>query len=109
MFTILPPTVWTSVAQPTEQYGQMLGTVFASLIRNSSARASVGARSAPRPARPPSAVPVAVVAERRKKSRRESSISSPRQGESKVERAIAVPVGKAIPLEHDHGRGSFVP
>ena len=29
MLTIFPSTVWTRVAQPTEQYGQMLGVVFA--------------------------------------------------------------------------------
>src|SRR5438132_11982423 len=73
MLAILPLTVCTSVAQPTEQYGQMLGYVLASLIRNSAAAASVGARSAPSPARPPRAAPPAP-AETRMKLRRERSI-----------------------------------
>src|SRR5512145_2405272 len=52
----------------------MLGNVLASLIRSSAARASVGARLAPRPVRPPSAVPPATAAEARRKPRRETSI-----------------------------------
>src|SRR5215472_7835064 len=59
-----------SVAQPTEQYGQMLGVAFESLILSSCARASVGARFAPSPARPPIAVPVTVPADSLMKSRR---------------------------------------
>src|SRR5918996_1569524 len=47
MFTMRPSMVCTRVAQPTEQYGQTLGVVWASLIRSSCARTSVGARLAP--------------------------------------------------------------
>src|SRR5687768_1829597 len=74
MLTILPSIVCTRVAQPTEQYGQMLGTVVAFLTRSSSARARVGARLAPSPARPPSAVPEATAPDALRKCRRETSI-----------------------------------
>src|SRR5258705_5535477 len=74
MLTILPSTVWTSVAQPTEQYGQTLGVAFACLIRSSCACARVGARLAPTLARPPNAVPVKALPEVLKKSRRDRSI-----------------------------------
>ena len=77
MLTILPSTVWTSVAHPTEQYGQTLGTVFAFLMRSSWARASAGARLAPRPASPPRAVPVALAAAVAKNPRREMSMVAP--------------------------------
>ena len=52
MLTIWPSTVWTSVAQPTEQYGQTLGTVLASLMRSSWRPGEAGARLAPSPDRP---------------------------------------------------------
>src|SRR5262245_56430071 len=74
MLVILPSMVWTSVAQPTEQYGHRLGTVLAFLIRRSAAWASVGARFAPRPERPARAVPVALEAAILKNPRRERSI-----------------------------------
>src|SRR5919108_4619965 len=86
--TILPSTVCTRVAQPTEQYGQMLGTVLASLIRNSAALASVGAKLAPRPVSPPNAVPPATPAETRRKSRLDTSIVIVRLG---VKQASRVP------------------
>src|SRR5438105_2718751 len=57
MFTILPSTVWIRVAHPTEQNGQMLGVVLASLIRSSCARAMAGASVTPSPTSPPMAVP----------------------------------------------------
>src|SRR2546421_309051 len=91
MLTILPVTVCTSVAQPTEQYGHTLGVVFAFLMRSSCARASVGARLAPSPARPPSAVPPAMPEDTFKKFRRETSINTPLPVEL-VERAFTVPV-----------------
>src|SRR5262245_60636291 len=91
MLTILPSMVWISVAQPTEQYGQTLGVAVAVLIRNSCARARVGARLAPRPARPAIAVPVAVPAEARRKSRRERPIEGPPATPGR--RAIHVPAG----------------
>src|SRR2546426_292621 len=91
MLTILPLTVCTSVAQPTEQYGHTLGVVFGSLMRSSCVRASVGARLAPRPARPPSAVPVAMPEDTFKKFRRETSINTPIPV-GLVEKAFAVPV-----------------
>src|SRR5690242_10008907 len=75
MLTILPSTVFTKVAQPTEQYGQMLGVVFAPLMRSSWARATVGLRFTPEPIRPLSAVPVPAATPRRRKSRREISIT----------------------------------
>src|SRR4051812_17656940 len=53
----------------------MLGKVFASLIRSSSARARVGAKLAPRPVSPPSAPPPATAVDTRKKSRRDTSIN----------------------------------
>src|SRR6266849_1234476 len=81
MLTIFPSTVCTSVAHPTEQYGQTLGVALACLIRSSCARASVGARLTPSPAMPPSAVPVKAPADRLKKSRRDRSMSPPGQGE----------------------------
>src|SRR6266851_9500081 len=77
MLTIFPSTVCTSVAHPTEQYGQTLGVALACLIRSSCARASVGARLTPSPAMPPSAVPVKAPADRLKKSRRDRSMSPP--------------------------------
>src|SRR5688500_3346759 len=88
-FTILPSTVCTRVAQPTEQYGQILGKVLASLIRNSAARARAGATLAPRPVSPPSAVPPATPVETRRKSRRETSIVIVRSGDKQ---ASAVPL-----------------
>src|SRR2546421_5423952 len=91
MLTILPVTVCTSVAQPTEQYGHTLGVVFAFLMRSSCARASVGARLAPSPARPPSAVPPAMPEDTFKKFRRETSINTPLPV-GLVERAFTVPV-----------------
>src|SRR5712692_6762582 len=75
MLTIFPSTVCTSVAHPTEQYGQTLGVALACLIRSSCARARVGARLTPSPAMPPSAVPVKAPADRLKKSRRDRSMS----------------------------------
>src|SRR5947209_14551938 len=77
MLTILPSTVWTSVAQPTEQYGQTLGIAFACLIRSSCACARAGARLAPTPARPPSAVPVKALPDVLRKSRRDRSMAFP--------------------------------
>src|SRR5882724_5112349 len=77
MLTIFPSTVCTSVAHPTEQYGQTLGVALACLIRSSCARARVGARLTPSPAMPPSAVPVKAPADRLKKSRRDRSMSPP--------------------------------
>src|SRR5438034_4525260 len=80
MFTILPSTVWIRVAHPTEQNGQMLGVVLASLIRSSCARATAGARVTPSPARPPIAVPApALPASRRKSRRLTCMVSSPRE------------------------------
>src|SRR5256886_891042 len=76
MFTILPSTVWIRVAHPTEQKGQMLGVVFASLILNSCARASAGASVTPSPTIPPMAVPAPAFAVSRKKSRRLTCIES---------------------------------
>src|SRR5438132_748453 len=76
MFTILPSTVWIRVAHPTEQKGQMLGVVFASLIRSSCARAVAGASVAPSPTNPPMAVPAPAFAVSRKKSRRLTCIES---------------------------------
>src|SRR5712691_3577062 len=76
MLTIFPLTVWISVAHPTEQKGQMLGVVLASLIRSSCARAVAGASVAPRPTRPPIAVPAPALAVSRKKSRRPTCIPS---------------------------------
>src|SRR5207249_7127888 len=76
MFTILPSTVWIRVAHPTEQKGQMLGVVFASLIRSSCARAVAGASVAPSPNNPPMAVPAPAFAVSRKKSRRLTCIES---------------------------------
>src|SRR6266853_5560709 len=76
MLTILPSTVWMSVAHPTEQNGQMLGVVLASLIRSSCARAIAGARVTPSPTSPPMAVPAPALAVRRRKSRRPTSIRS---------------------------------
>src|SRR6266850_838523 len=43
MLTIFSSFTWISVAHPTEQKGQMLGTTFASLMRSSCARARAGA------------------------------------------------------------------
>src|SRR5207245_1030383 len=77
MLTILPLTVWIRVAQPTEQKGQMLGVVFASLIRSSCARAVAGASVTPSPTSPPIAVPAPALAVSRKKSRRPTCIRSP--------------------------------
>src|SRR5881398_3585995 len=76
MLTILPSTVWIRVAHPTEQNGQMLGVVLASLIRSSCARAMAGASVTPRPTSPPMAVPAPALAVRRRKSRRPTSIHS---------------------------------
>src|SRR5918996_3068397 len=53
----------------------MLGVVLASLIRSACARATVGARFAPRPARPPSAVPLAMPPVAFRKLRRDTSIA----------------------------------
>src|SRR3989442_6380075 len=82
MFTIVPSTVWTRVPQPTAQYGHTLGTTLASLMQSAWARATAGLRSTPRPARPPTAVPAAALADNRKKSRRVTSMalsSAPRR------------------------------
>src|SRR5689334_7650404 len=76
MLTIWPLTVWISVAHPTEQNGQMLGVVLASLIRSSCARAVAGASVTPRPTSPPRAVPAPALAVSRRKSRRPTSICS---------------------------------
>src|SRR5205814_8063358 len=76
MFTILPSTVWIRVAHPTEQNGQMLGVVLASLIRSSCARAVAGASVTPSPTSPPIAVPAPPLAVRRRKSRRLTCIDS---------------------------------
>src|SRR5689334_5938326 len=82
MLTILPLTVWIRVAQPTEQTGQMLGVVFASLIRSSCARAVAGARVTPSPTIPPIAVPAPALVDSRKKSRRLTCMpSSPLESE----------------------------
>src|SRR5256712_8935854 len=91
MLTIFPLTVWIRVAQPTEQKGQMLGVVFASLIRSSCARAVAGASVTPSPTIPPLAVPARALAVSRTKSRRLTCIrSSPlRSGV-----ACAKPVGR---------------
>src|SRR2546430_14331643 len=62
------------VPHPTEQNGQMLGVVLASLIRSSCARAMAGASATPRPTSPPKAVPAPALAVRRRKSRRPTSI-----------------------------------
>src|SRR5438876_9590917 len=70
MLTMRPPFTWISVAHPTEQNGQMLGTDFASLMRSSCAWARAGARVAPRPTSPPIAVPAPAPAVTRRKSRR---------------------------------------
>src|SRR5919108_2033820 len=64
------------VAHPTEQNGQMLGVVLASLIRSSCARAVAGARLTPSPTNPPIAVPAPALAVSRKKSRRPTSMYS---------------------------------
>src|SRR5437016_10052744 len=64
------------VPHPTEQNGQMLGVVLASLIRSSCARAMAGARVTPSPTSPPMAVPAPALAVRRRKSRRPTSIRS---------------------------------
>src|SRR2546427_2199482 len=77
MLTILLSTVWTSVAQPTEQYGQTLGMAFACLIRSSCACARVGARLAPTLARPANAVPVKAPPDAVRKSRRDRSMAIP--------------------------------
>src|SRR2546425_9520349 len=76
MLTIFPLTVWIRVAQPTEQKGQMLGVVFASLIRSSCARAVAGANVTPSPTIPPIAVPAPALAVSRTKSRRLTCIRS---------------------------------
>ena len=60
------------VPQPTAQYGHTLGNALARVMRASTARATAGRRSAPRPTRPPSAVPA--LADILKKSRREISM-----------------------------------
>src|SRR5437867_5442436 len=70
MLTIRSPFTWTSVAHPTEQNGQMLGTDFASRMRSSCAWARAGASVAPRPTSPPIAVPAPAPAVTRRKSRR---------------------------------------
>src|SRR2546427_748694 len=75
MLTIFPSTACTTVAHPTAQYGQTLGTAFACSIRSACAWASVGARLAPTAASPPSAVPVsAAPLDTLRKSRRDTSI-----------------------------------
>src|SRR5881409_2380960 len=76
MLTILPSTVWISVAHPTEQNGQMLGVVLASLIRNSCARAAAGASVTPSPTSPPIAVPAPALAVSCRKSRRLTCMES---------------------------------
>src|SRR5260370_9246209 len=75
MFTIWPSTVWTSVAQPTEQKGQTLGVTFAFAIRSASVCATTGWRLTPDAIRPPSAVAPPPATEKRRSSRREISIA----------------------------------
>src|SRR5258705_14011261 len=77
-----------SVPHPTEQYGQTLGTTLACLIRSSCALATAGARLAPSPARPPSAVPVRVPADCFRKSRRDWFMTSPQGDDAAVRRAF---------------------
>src|SRR2546425_7018737 len=95
MLTILPSTVWTSVAQPTAQKGQTLGIAFACLIRSSCACARAGARLAPAPARPPNAVPVKALPDVFRKSRRD--------------RSMAIPYGQGRNLAVDRCDGLFEP
>src|SRR6266550_3898388 len=76
MFTSLPSTVWIRVAHPTEQNGQMLGVVLASLMRSSCARAMAGASVTPSPTRPPIAVPAPALAVSCRKSRRLTCMES---------------------------------
>src|SRR3989442_65243 len=76
MLTILPSTVWIRVAHPTEQNGQMLGVVLASLMRSSCARARAGASVTPSPTRPPIAVPAPALAVSCRKSRRLTCMES---------------------------------
>src|SRR6266850_5077881 len=78
MLTIRSPFTWISVAHPTEQNGQMLGTDFASRMRSSCASARAGASVAPRPTSPPIAVPAPAPAVTRRKSRRLTCIRPPR-------------------------------
>src|SRR5690606_28911802 len=75
MLMISPSLTWISVAHPTEQYGQMLGTVAASLMRSSCARATAGARLTPSALSPPSAVPAPAPAVSLRKSRRDSAMA----------------------------------
>src|SRR6266498_352231 len=78
ILTMRPSFTWTSVAHPTEQNGQMLGTDFASRMRSSCASARAGASVTPRPTSPPIAVPAPAPAVTRKKSRRLTCIRPPR-------------------------------
>src|SRR5438477_12529290 len=64
------------VPHPTEQNGQMLGVVLASLARSAGAHAVAGGTVTPRPTSPPMAVPAPALAVRRRKSRRPTSIHS---------------------------------
>src|SRR5580700_8220702 len=75
MFTIWPSTVWTSVAQPTEQKGQTLGVTLALAIRSASVCASTGWRSTPAAISPPSAVALLPASEKRRTSRREIAMA----------------------------------
>src|SRR5438445_8649260 len=110
MLTIFPSTVCTSVAHPTEQYGQTLGVALACLIRSSCARASVGARLTPSPAMPPSAVPVTAPADRLKKSRRDRSMAPPGVGMKHRHTPVHSPIGgirEAIDSEARGRHGAF--
>src|SRR6267142_3414180 len=88
MLTIRSPLTCTSVAQPTEQNGQMLGTDFASRMRSSCASARAGARVAPRPTSPPIAVPAPAPAVTRRKSRRLTCIRAPLEIEPSAEQDL---------------------
>src|SRR5438093_2639169 len=70
MLTMRSPFTCTSVAQPTEQNGQILGTDFAPVMCSSCAWARAGARVAPSPTSPPIAVPAPAPAVARRNSRR---------------------------------------
>src|SRR5438093_1344783 len=88
MLTMRPSFTWTSVAHPTEQNGQMLGTDFASRMRSSCAWARAGARVTPRPTSPPIAVPAPAPAVTRRKSRRLTCISPPLEIEPRAEQDL---------------------
>src|SRR5580704_14747292 len=75
MFTIWPSTVWTSVAQPTEQKGQTLGVTLALAIRSAAVCASTGWRLTPDAISPPSADAPLPANEKRRISRREIAMA----------------------------------